>query len=109
MMAKVYSYTILVLIGLFSIAYSVYTRNFAEMHLSLPFLNFPIFVGEILLAVCLLLLLLYCRTEKIALNKWAIWIGIYLAFVIIKAFKGYHDFGPLAFRNAALFITRFLQ
>jgi hypothetical protein len=103
MTSKVYSYIALVLIGLFSIAYSVYTRNFAEMHLSLPFLNFPVFVGEILLAVCLVLFVLYCHSEKISLGKWGMWVGIYLAFVVLKALKGYHDYGPLAFRNAALF------
>ena len=87
-------------IGMFSLGYVVFGRPFAEAHIQLSFLNFPIFIGEILLAVCLGLFFL---KGNLSFNKKSIVIISYFAFVIVKAVYGYSKFGPLAFRNAALF------
>ena len=63
------------------------------------------FIGEILLMVCFLLLALKWRLEKKSLTWAHAGILIYFLWILWKALKGYHDYqnNPLAFRNAALF------
>jgi len=87
-------------IGIFSLGYIVIVRPFAELNIQLPFLNFPIFIGEILLLICLCLFVL---KGNVQLNKKHYWIIGYFVFVIVKALYGYVIFGPLALRDAALF------
>lgn len=95
-------------LGSFSVGYSILNRSFAQIHLELPFLDFPVFIGELLFAVCLLLFILKAVLggikigEKKDLLFWG-GIGLYVVFVLAKALSGYKHFGPLAFRNAALF------
>ncbi|MBF0522433.1 MAG: hypothetical protein HQL24_05185 [Candidatus Omnitrophica bacterium] len=95
-------YTGLGLIGIFSLFYVLFPRVFAEMHLSFSFLNFPVFVGEILLFLCLPLFFLSIDFKQLTNRQWWLVIG-YAVFVLSKAFYGYHHWGPLAFRHAALF------
>ncbi len=93
------------LIGFLCMMYFMFKRSFAQMHLRLPFLDFPVFTGEIFLAFCLGLFL----WKQALLGKrrltglWSFVMAGYLAFVLGKAFAGYAHWGPLAFRNAALF------
>ena len=86
------------------LGYSIYFRAFAELHIKLSFLNFPIFIGELLLFFCLVLTigkwLLIKRKFKISCILLA---GIYLIFVFVKVVFGYLKFGPLALRHAAIF------
>jgi len=89
-------------IGLFSLGYVIFVRFFAELHLQLPFLNFPIFVGEILLFGCLILFLVKYYNNPQKLTKWHYLIICYFVFVVIKALYGYVKWGPLALRHAAL-------
>jgi len=91
------------LLFLFSLGYSIYWRDFAEIHLSLPFLDFPIFIGEMLLAVCLTYLAIKWTTEKSWKEPWKMMVGVYLLWILVKAMAGYLTHGPLSFRNAALF------
>lgn len=95
------------LLGLSGIAVICYCyvwgySTFAEKHVQLPFLNFPIFVGEMLLMFCVGV---YClrwrpRTEGVRLGH--LLIMSYAAFILAKAFWGYAKWGPLALRHAAL-------
>jgi len=89
-------------IGLFSLGYVIFIRFFAELHLQLPFLNFPIFVGELLLFGCLVLFLVKYYDKPQKLTKWHYLIICYFVFVVIKALFGYVKWGPLALRHAAL-------
>jgi len=57
-------------IGLISLGYILFFRLFAELHIQLPFLNFPIFVGEILLFGCLILFLVKYYNNLRKLKKW---------------------------------------
>jgi glycosyltransferase involved in cell wall biosynthesis len=87
-------------IGIFSLGYVLFYRQFAELNIHLPFLNFPIFVGEVLLFLCLCAFLL---KGDLRIEKKHYWIVGYFAFVLLKALYGYIKFGPLALRHAALF------
>ncbi len=91
-------------IGAISLGYVVFIRRLAEQHIQFPFLNFPIFVGEIVLFFCLVLFLVKCKFahsfKKMTESHYLIL--LYFAFVIIKALYGYVKYGPLAFRHAAL-------
>ncbi|MDO8675157.1 MAG: O-antigen ligase family protein [Candidatus Omnitrophota bacterium] len=93
----------LFLIGLYSLGSARWGSNFSEYHLSLPSLDFPVFISEILLAVCLLLWAVQYERQKMVWTKGHKLFVIYWAFVVVKALGEYGAWGPLAFRNAALF------
>lgn len=100
---KIIDYTVLSLIGAFTCCYSFFWSHFAEINIQLSFFNFPIFIGEILLAFCIIMLLFKWRVSLIRLNGWHYLLFAYISFVVGKAFYGYCQWGPLALRNAALF------
>ena len=89
-------------LGLFFLGYVIFYSSFAELNIRFPFLNFPIFVGEILLFVCLLLFLAKCGKNPPRLTNWHYLILGYFIFVLSKAAYGYLTWGPLALRHAAL-------
>ncbi len=91
-------------IGAISLGYVVFVKRLAEQHIQFSFLNFPIFTGEILLFVCLLLFLVKYESSNNLnnLTKWHYLIFLYFVFVVIKALYGYSKWGPLALRHAAL-------
>ena len=91
------------ILGACCLCYSIYWVNFAELHLDLPFLDFPIFIGEIALTLCLILLFIRWFIDSYPFNGWHGLLFIYVVWVLIKAFLGYHTYGPLSFRTAALF------
>ena len=93
----------LMLIGVASFFYSVMTSDFAEIAIRPGFLDFPIFIGEILLFICLLLLSVKIVLGTIRFERWHGWLMVYLLWVVTKALWGYFHGGPLAFRHAALF------
>ncbi|MBL7196755.1 MAG: O-antigen ligase family protein [Candidatus Omnitrophica bacterium] len=103
MLSKKVSSLGLILIGLFSIGYCLFSAYFAELHISFPFLDFPVFVGEFLLFLCVILLLKKWEIEHPKFNIWHYLLFSYFGFVLIKALWGYFKLGPLAFRHAALF------
>ena len=92
----------LTIIGLMSLGYILFIRPFAELHIQLVFLDFPVFIGELTLFLCLCLFAYKteCNIKNLKKRQWFI-IG-YFAFVVLKAFYGYWKWGPLAFRHAAL-------
>ena len=93
----------LIILGCFTFGYSVFWTSFAKLYIQLPFLDFPVFVGEVLLAVCLFLLAAKWGIKPVQMNAWYWLLAAYAAWVLVKAVGGYRAFGPLSFRNAALF------
>lgn len=93
----------LVLIGALSLGYIIFSRRFAELHIQLSFLDFPVFVGEISLFLCLLILAIKWINKPPKFKLWHCFLILYITFVLIKAFSGYFRWSPLAFRHAALF------
>ncbi len=84
------------------LGYVLFQAQFAELHLKFSFLNFPVFVGEILLIFCSLLFAIRWLINPPRWRNWYWLIVIYIGFVLAKAFYGYSKWGPLAFRHAAL-------
>jgi len=100
---KTIDYLGLYFLGIFSLFYILAVRTFAEIHIQFSFLDFPVFIGEILLLFCLILLVLKWISNRNQINLWHyLWLA-YCLFFLIKAFWGYFIWGPLAFRHAALF------
>jgi hypothetical protein len=100
-----------------SLGYVLFGASFAQLRLEFSFLNFPIFIGEILLGLTSLLFIVKSvvlmpdthssSRQKWELGRWGWILGAYLFFILLKAFCGYHAWGPLAFRDAALFYYPF--
>ncbi len=100
---RIIDWTVLSILGVFCYCYSIFWSNFAELNIQFPFLNFPIFVGEMLLGFCIIMFFIKWKNSPIQLNRWHYLLFAYMLFVLFKAFYGYFEWGPLAFRNAALF------
>jgi len=96
-------YVPLAIAGLASWLYMIGGPSFAETHLKFSFLNFPVFVGEIVLAVCLALTVLVILIRRDKLRRFDLWVLVYIAFVLFKTWVGYQKYGPLACRHAALY------
>jgi len=94
-------------IVLVSMGYVLFGSTFAQMRLEFSFLNFPVFIGEILFCFSLLLLIFKIVLGKQELGRWGWILGAYFLFILVKAFGGYFHWGPLAFRDAALFYYPF--
>jgi len=87
----------------FYLLYVIFGRRFAEIHIGLPFLDFPIFVGELFLGFGIgVFLLMRDKAIPIGKNSLAVLLG-YAVFVGAKALYGYIVWGPLALRHSALF------
>ncbi len=76
---------------------------FAQIHLTLSFLPFPIFVGEITMFLCFPLLVWVSRDGRLFSPRAIFFLGLYFGWVGIRALINYHFDGPLTCRNAALF------
>ena len=94
-------------VGVICFLYSLFWSDFAELHIALPFLDFPIFTGEILLFFCVILLFLKWNTVHFKLNNKYWPFLLYAIWVLYRALHGYFQWGPLALRNAALFYYPF--
>jgi hypothetical protein len=100
----------LTLIGMLSLGYCLFFNYFAQLHIELPFFDFPIFIGEIVLVFLIGLVIVKWKIDKweiVPYQKFGFWLYImlesYLVFILIKAFLGYLNWGPLALRQSALF------
>ncbi|MDP2939821.1 MAG: O-antigen ligase family protein [Candidatus Omnitrophota bacterium] len=100
---KKINYLGITLLGLFSLGYCIFENLFAEINIQLNFLDFPIFIGEILFFFCLILLLIKWAINKEKNVFFNYVIFIYFLFVLVKAYGGYLVWGPLALRHSALF------
>jgi|GEM_PF-1490306 len=97
----------LVLLFLLIAAYFLFGANFAELHIFL-FRAFPVFVGEIALAICFVLFTFRYLVSGSRVQKSSLWIWIFYGFwILVKAMSGYIDNGGYALRNAALFYYPF--
>jgi len=97
----------MIAIVIVSLGYVLFGASFAQLRLEFSFLDFPIFIGEILLGFTTLLFIVKSVRQKWELGAWGWVLGAYLFFVLLKAFSGYFVWGPLAFRDAALFYYPF--
>ncbi len=93
----------LLLISVVCLCYAIFGSSFAELYVSLPFFNFPVFIGEIFLGSCLLAWFLGRAGGRFVFRGWHALILTYVVWILIKALWGYFTFGPLSLRNAALF------
>ena len=94
------------LLGAYSFFAAIYLLDFSKIHIHLPFLNFPIFIGEIVLLICLVIFLMLIRQGSILLTPWHGGILIYLALMVVWVMLDYFRLGhqALAMRNGMLFI-----
>ncbi len=99
----IWSALVFILAGLVCLGYILYKRDFAKYHLAFSFLNFPVFVGEMLLFFCAAVLVAWWIRRRPAFRPWHFFVGLYLAWLAVKTVTGYGAWGPLAFRHAALF------
>ncbi|MBF0570633.1 MAG: hypothetical protein HQL12_02055 [Candidatus Omnitrophica bacterium] len=104
---QVWSAVVLFPIGVFSLLYILFKRSFAKIYLEFSFLSVPVFVGEILLLFCLLLLVCYCIKYRSQFKPTHFFVLIYPLWVAFKSLVGCHHWGSLAFRHAALFYYPF--
>ena len=101
----IFDWVIFIPVLMICFLYSLEGSHFAEWHIQPPFLNFPIFVGEILLGFCLVFLTakwIWVAPPNLTSGQMLL-IGLYLFYVLARAFSGYVHYGPYAFRNAALY------
>lgn len=94
----------LVLIGMVCLGYLLFYSFFAKVNIVIPFFNFPIFIGEMLLIVCLILFLLkfFIYPQKSTV-LYTIFFNFFI-FLVVKTYFGYLQWETLALRHAALFI-----
>ncbi len=104
---QAWSFVVLFLVGTFSLLYILFKQGFAKIYLDFSYLNFPIFIGEMLLFLCLLLLACYWIKYPPQSKPQYFFIFIYLLWFVFKIITGYQHGGPLAFRHAALFYYPF--
>lgn len=93
----------LYLIGFLCLGYSLIGAAFAKIHLEIPYFSFPIFIGEISIFILLTYLFFNVLQKKIKFNRFILLVLIFYLFVLSKSIIGYIKWGPLAFRNAAMF------
>lgn len=95
----------LYILGFYFLLASIFGPDFAKLHISPPFLNFPIFVGEIVLFLCLMISGWLILKKKIQLTNLQYLFFGYLGFIILWAvYDCWRVPGPpLALRNAVLF------
>ena len=91
------------LVFFYCLAASKFAAYFAQIHVRLSFLPFPIFVGEILLFICLLLFLSVSEDAQLFDRRSMVLLGLYFGWVFLKGLINYSYDGPLTCRNAALF------
>jgi len=95
----------LCILGFYCFFGSIFGSDFAKLHFFIPFLNFPIFIGEIVILLCLSVSGWRIYTQKIHLTKLQCLFFGYLGLIVLWA--GYEclrvNGSPLALRNAVLF------
>jgi hypothetical protein len=95
----------LLLLSSYCLFASIWQADFAKLHISFSFLNFPIFISEITMLLCLLICAWYIYAGKIQLSKRHYLLFVYLGGIALWAVYDYGKVGgsPLALRNAVLF------
>jgi hypothetical protein len=102
---KLIDYAGFFLIGALSLGYVLMSCNyFAQLHVSIPFLNVPFFIGDMVFAACFCLLFVKWLASRRKVDGPVCLLLLYLGFVAIKTVKGYLIWGPLSLRHATLFL-----
>lgn len=85
---------------------SISGADFAKLHIALPLLDCPIFIGELILFFCAAVLASMIDQGRVQLTKTSRLFLLYLAGIIVWALWDYARLhtGALAFRNAILFL-----
>lgn len=100
---KLIDYTGLYLIGILSFGYLLLYRAFAKLHIDLPFIKAPIFIGDIVFIICFGLFFLKWLINPKNLNIFTYLFLFYFGFMVTKTLWGYFYCGPLALRHSVLF------
>lgn len=95
----------LALIASLSLCYILFGVRFAETHIQFAFLNFPVFIGEIVLffGIVLLIWKIFLQKQPFGWKKLYYLVLFYIVYVLSKTVYGYFHYGPLALRHSALF------
>ncbi|MDD5109299.1 MAG: O-antigen ligase family protein [Candidatus Omnitrophica bacterium] len=105
--SNVIDYIALFILGSVCYLYSIFGSDFAENSINLFFLDFPIFIGEIILIICLILFLVKLKFVFLQFPRFRYMLLVYCGFLLFKALYGYFNWGPLAFRHSAIFYYPF--
>ncbi len=103
MFVRVTSYLCLGVIAMAVFFYVIFGSSFAELSVQLPRLDFPIFIGELLLLFCVIVFIGHLVKEPVMLKGWHAGAMAYAGWVVLKAVDGYISGGSYGLRNAALF------
>lgn len=104
---KYIDYAGLYFIGLLALGFMLHYRTFAKLHITLPLINVPFFIGDMVFVSCFLLFCLkWLVNPKKTTKITRILLG-YFIFVTIKTVWGYYFWGPLALRHAVMFYYPF--
>jgi hypothetical protein len=90
------------LISFYLLGCSFFWIDFAKLHITLPIVHVPLFIGELTLAVCLVLLAAEYKSRPFKMALWPL-LAVYLAWVLVKAVAGFSSSGAYGLRNAAMF------
>src|SRR3990167_4598330 len=99
----------LVLLGFFCLLYAIFARTFAELNIQLSLLDFPIFIGEIFMLLCFVLVVAYWSISPPTSHLLQYVFVLYFIWLILKVVIGYSEWGCLTLRNAALFYYPFFS
>ena len=91
------------LLSLLCMFYAVFAADFAKLKLQPCGFPFPVFIGEICLAVLLVVYLAVFKPWRPPFGRWKIFFGVYFAILLARVVWDYFQYGPLTFRHAALY------
>jgi hypothetical protein len=103
MFVKASSYTCLGLTLALAMLYATFGSDFAKIHIQPAFIDFPVFIGECVLLLCLAVMLVQARLDPEPVKLWFWGAALYFVWVAARAAEGYASEGPYALRNAAMF------
>jgi len=103
----IWSVLVLIPVGIICLGYIFFKRDFAKIHFNLSFFESPIFIGELLIFTCMVLLVARWMRELPQFSRLHPFILAYIVWLTFKVTAGYLTWGPLAFRHAALFYYPF--
>ena len=101
---KILCLDVLALLGVAAYCFfsSMFGSDFAEISTTVSFLDFPIFIGEQLIFILIVLFAIKTFLMKKA-QSWIWGWGVYIGWILFASLMGYIHWGPLTLRNAALF------
>ena len=87
----------------------LHENAFAKIHITLPVVHLPLFLGEMLMIALFIYIAILSFKRRITLPfHYTLFFLLAALFVVLKTNSGFKIFGPLAFRNAAMFYYSFI-